>query len=64
MTAKIPRNKENDYTREAAEARREFAKEQTNAELNHVGQYSFDPAVLPGNVEHFIGAARFPIGLA
>ena len=64
MTAKIPRNKENDYTREAAEARREFVKEQTNAELNHVGQYSFDPAVLPGNVEHFIGAAQVPIGLA
>ena len=37
MTAKIPRNKENDYTREAAETRREFAKEQTSAELNHVG---------------------------
>ena len=64
MNAKIPRNKENDYTREAAEARREFVKEQTNAELNHVGQYSFDPAVLPGNVEHFIGAAQVPIGLA
>ena len=64
MTAKIPRNKENDYTREAAEARREFAKEQTNAELNHVGQYSFDPSVLPGNIEHFIGAAQVPIGLA
>ena len=43
MTAKIPRNKENDYTREAAETRREFAKEQTKAELDHVGKYSFDP---------------------
>ncbi|MGI8786253.1 MAG: hydroxymethylglutaryl-CoA reductase [Pyrinomonadaceae bacterium] len=64
MTAKIPRNKENDYTREAAENRREFAKEQTNAELNHVGEYSFDPSVLPGNIENFIGAAQVPIGLA
>ena len=64
MNAKIPRNKENDYTREAADARREFAKEQTSAELNHVGKYSFDPAVLPGNIEHFIGAAQIPIGLA
>lgn len=64
MTAKIPRNKENDYTRGAAQERREFAKEQTNAELNHVGQYSFDPSVLPGNIENFIGAAQIPIGLA
>ena len=64
MTAKIPRNKENDYTREAAETRREFAKEQTSAELNHVGSYSFDPSVLPGNIENFIGAAQVPIGLA
>ena len=63
MSAKIPRNKENDYTREAAETRREFAKEQTNAELNHVGKYSFDPSVLPGNIENFIGAAQVPIGL-
>jgi len=64
MTAKIPRNRENDYTREAADARRAFAKEQTNAELNHVGQFSFDPKVLPGNIENFIGVAQVPIGLA
>lgn len=64
MTAKIPRNKENDYTREAAEVRREFIKEQRNAELNHVGGFSFDPSVLPGNIENFIGVAQVPIGLA
>ena len=64
MNAKIPRNKENDYTREAADARREFAKDQTSAELDHVGQYSFEPDILPGNIENFIGAAQIPIGLA
>jgi len=64
MTAKIPRNKENDYTREAADKRREFAKEQTNAELDHVGQYSFEPSETQGNIENFIGAAQVPIGLA
>ncbi|HYF65587.1 MAG TPA: hydroxymethylglutaryl-CoA reductase, partial [Herpetosiphonaceae bacterium] len=30
----------------------------------HVGQFSFDPAILPGNIEHFIGAAQVPIGVA
>jgi hydroxymethylglutaryl-CoA reductase (NADPH) len=64
MSTKIPRNKENDYTREAAEARRVFAKDQTNAELNHVGQFSFEPQILPGNIENFIGVAQVPIGLA
>ncbi len=64
MSAKIPRSGENDYTREAAEKRRNFAKEQTRAELIHVGQFSFDPSLLPGNVENFIGAAQIPIGLA
>jgi hydroxymethylglutaryl-CoA reductase (NADPH) len=64
MAAKIPRNKENDYTREAARERRNFAKEQTNAELNHVGAFSFEPSVTQGNIENFIGAAQVPIGLA
>ena len=64
MSAKIPRNRENDYTREAAAARRAFAREQRGVDLNHVGGYSFDPQVLPGNIENFIGVAQVPIGLA
>src|ERR1051326_2273970 len=64
MVKKIPRSRENDYTREIAATRRELVKEQTGCELKHVGQYSFDPAILPGNIEHFIGVAQVPIGLA
>ena len=64
MTAKIPRDKENDYTREAAEVRRSFAADKTNAKLNHVGQFSFEPTVLQGNIENFIGVAQIPIGLS
>src|SRR5215207_2552123 len=64
MSAKIPRNKEKDYTCEAAAARRDFVKEQRNVELKHVGGFSFDPKVLPGNIENFIGVAQVPIGLA
>jgi hydroxymethylglutaryl-CoA reductase (NADPH) len=29
-----------------------------------VAQYSFDPSVLPGDIENFIGVAQVPIGLA
>ncbi len=32
--------------------------------LEHVSHYSFDPAILPGNVEHFTGVAQVPIGIA
>nr|WP_199223870.1 hydroxymethylglutaryl-CoA reductase [Paraconexibacter algicola] len=60
----MPRDRENDYSREAAAMRREFAQEHTGAALEHVGSYSFDPAVLAGNIEHFVGVAQVPIGLA
>ena len=64
MANKVPRSKENDYTREMAEARRSFVQERTGTALNHVGSFSFDPGVLPGNVENFMGVAQVPIGLA
>jgi hydroxymethylglutaryl-CoA reductase (NADPH) len=60
----VPRDRDNDYTREAAEMRREFLRERTAAELEHVGRFSFDPDVLPGNIEQFIGVSQVPIGVA
>ena len=60
----VPRNREDDYTREAARARVEFAAEQTGASLEHVGSYSFDPVEASGNIEHFTGVAQVPLGLA
>ncbi len=60
----IPRNKQNDYTAEAAEVRRDFVSRQTGAGLSHVAHYSIDPATLPGNIENFCGVAQVPIGLA
>lgn len=60
----IPRNKQNDYTAEAADRRRAFLKDSTRIQLEHVARYSFDPGLLPGNIENFIGVAQVPIGLA
>ena len=60
----VPRDRENDYTREAADQRLQFARERTGASLEHVSSFSFDPALLSGNVEQFIGVAQVPIGLA
>ena len=60
----VPRATPDDYTREAAEARRDFLKERTGASLEHVGSFSLDPSELPGNIEHFTGVAQVPIGVA
>jgi len=60
----IPRDQVNDYTDKNAALRRDFIREQTGADLSHVAKYSFDPAILQGNVENFIGVAQVPIGVA
>jgi hydroxymethylglutaryl-CoA reductase (NADPH) len=60
----VPRNADDDYTPEAAAMRRDFLRERTGATLEHVGQFSFDAGVLPGNIEQFIGVAQVPIGVA
>ena len=61
---RIPRDLQDDYTPDIAARRREFLRERTGAKLEHVGRFSFDPGVLPGNVENFTGVAQVPIGLA
>jgi len=61
---RIPRDSDSDYTREAADARRRFLKDQTGADLEHVTSYSFDPSILPGNIESFVGVAQVPLGVA
>ncbi len=55
---------ENDYTREAADARLRAASEATGASLEHIGSYCFDPDEVRGNIENFAGATQVPLGLA
>ena len=50
----IPRQAE-DYTAAAAGRRRGFLTETTGVTPEHLGRYSFDPAVLDGNIENFMG---------
>jgi len=61
---KLPRDNDNDYTRELAAARREVVSAETGADLTHTGSFSIDPAVLPGNIESFAGVAQIPMGFA
>jgi hydroxymethylglutaryl-CoA reductase (NADPH) len=62
--AKIPHDKANDYGKMGADTRLKFATVPTGASLDHVGRYSIDPSVLPGNVENLYGVAQVPMGLA
>ena len=64
MEDAIPRSKTNDYAKEIIEERQRFLEEKSGVKLEHLNKYSFDPAILPGNIENFIGAAQVPIGLA
>lgn len=61
---RIPRDSDDDYTAAAIAARRDFVATHTGQGLAHVSNYSLDPATLPGNIEHFLGVAQVPIGLA
>lgn len=61
---KLPRDKNNDYTRDMAAERRSVVTGETGADLSHVGSYSIDPGVLPGNIENFSGVAQVPLGFA
>jgi hydroxymethylglutaryl-CoA reductase (NADPH) len=61
---RLPRDNGDDYTRDAAAARRQVVRAETGAPLDHVAAFSFDPGVLPGNVEGFSGVAQVPLGFA
>jgi hydroxymethylglutaryl-CoA reductase (NADPH) len=60
----VPRDREDDYTRDAVAARLEFARERSGAALEHLARFSFDPGTTRGNIEHLVGAAQVPVGLA
>ncbi len=59
----VPRFEDN-YTEEAAQARRDFLTQQTGGELTHTGHYSIDPASVRNNTENFIGVLQMPVGVA
>jgi hydroxymethylglutaryl-CoA reductase (NADPH) len=64
MEKKLPFDKENNYSENLATQRRSFVTEKTGVEFKHLDKYSFDPSVLPGNIENFSGVAQVPIGFA
>ncbi len=65
MRDSIPRaTGQDDYTAEMVKERLEFVREKTGVKANHIDKFSFDPSILPGNIENFVGVAQVPIGFA
>ena len=63
-SSRIPRDKENDYSREMASQRAAYVSEMTGAALHTVSSYTIDPAVTRGNIENFTGTVQLPLGVA
>lgn len=61
---KIPRDENDDYAPAIIKQRQALLEQVSGVKLQHINQYSFDPHLLKGNIEHFIGVAQIPIGLA
>jgi hydroxymethylglutaryl-CoA reductase (NADPH) len=59
----IPRQ-EDDWSREAVQARQEFLREVAGVTLEHAARISYDPELARGNIEHLIGTVQIPLGLA
>jgi hydroxymethylglutaryl-CoA reductase (NADPH) len=61
---RLPRDEHDDYSPEIIQKRRAFIQEQTGIPLHHLFQHSFDPHLVRGNCENFVGVAQVPIGFA
>ncbi len=61
---KIPRDEHDDYSPDVIKQRQALLEQFSGAKLQHISQYSFDPHIGKGNIEHFVGVAQVPIGLA
>ncbi len=59
----IPR-REDDWGPDAVQERREFVLDVTGVSLDHVARMSYDTEITRGNIEHLIGVAQVPLGIA
>jgi hydroxymethylglutaryl-CoA reductase (NADPH) len=60
----IPRHPEDDYQEQMIAKRRKFLADFTGKEPQHLARPTYDPQLLEGNCEHFVGVAQVPLGIA
>ncbi|MCC7162313.1 MAG: hydroxymethylglutaryl-CoA reductase [Anaerolineae bacterium] len=61
---RIPRDENDDYAPGVIKQRQQLVESFAGVKLDHLAKYSFDPHIGKGNIEHFVGVAQIPIGLA
>ncbi len=60
----IPRSDADDYNPEIIRQRRAWVEQLSGVKLDHILHHSFDPHLVKGNCENFVGVAQVPIGIA
>ncbi|MFC1997133.1 hydroxymethylglutaryl-CoA reductase, partial [Chloroflexota bacterium] len=60
----IPRDPIDDYNPDIVKHRQKFVGDSAGMALEHLPKFSFDPAMVQGNIEHFTGVAQVPLGFA
>lgn len=60
---KIPKKRDDDYSRAAIEARIKFLKKQSGYPIEYLQSSSVDPGLTRGNIESIIGFAQVPVGV-
>lgn len=60
----IPRDPVDDTSPDSIRQRQDFMANYTQTNPHYLTKYPFDPALVRGNCEHFVGVAQVPIGLA
>jgi len=60
----IPRDTGDDYSPEAIQSRREFTQKWCGHTFPHILRDPYDPHLVRGNCEHYVGQAHIPVGVA
>jgi len=60
---KLPKNRENDYLREAVKARVDFLAKKNRCAIEYLHNSAIDPEVTRGNIEQLVGFTQVPVGV-
>ena len=60
---KLPKDRENDYSRKIMKARAEFLAKESNQKMEYLHNSIIDPELTKGNIENIIGFAQLPVGV-
>ncbi len=60
---KIPKKRDNDYSKEAISQRLKFLSKHSGTKINHLQDSNIDPGLTRGNIETIIGFSQVPVGV-